>query len=226
MRLNTGAGVAMVDAVGDEVAVALELHARLGVPAASEGSTKPVHDAHAGRVQRRLEVACPPASGWSSVNSRSYRRNSAGSASCAPTQVMVPLTLTASAPGVPLWCRAARAPARRRRGRRRPCCSRCTRRSRRTSAAPCCRGTRRKKPLAGTSAKSSRSIHSAGPRLKRRRPSSGRCGCDRRAAGLAGRAAEDLAPVGQLELQRVEHGHRARAPWPSRSSRSAMSRLA
>ena len=37
-------------------------------------------------------------------------------------------------------------------------------------------GKRRKKPLGGTSAKSSRSIHSSGPRLKLRWPSSGWCG--------------------------------------------------
>jgi hypothetical protein len=57
--------------------------------------------------------------------------------------------------------------------------------------------------LGGTSAKSSRSIHSSGPRLKLRWPSSGWCGWA--AAGLAVLgAAEDLGVVGQLELDRVE----------------------
>ena len=39
MRLKTGLTGPVVDAVGDEIAVALELHARLGAAAASDGST-------------------------------------------------------------------------------------------------------------------------------------------------------------------------------------------
>ncbi len=44
----------------------------------------------------------PPASGWASLNRRSYRRTSALTPSATPTQVMTPLTFTLSLPGVPL----------------------------------------------------------------------------------------------------------------------------
>ena len=44
----------------------------------------------------------PPASGWASVNRRSYIRISAATPSFTLTQVMTPLTLTESLPGVPL----------------------------------------------------------------------------------------------------------------------------
>ena len=99
----------VVDAVGDEVAVALELQMRLGGHGGEPGSTIAL-------AMRRLagfrlaRKSRPPASGWSSVNSRSYRRTSAGTPSCAGTQVIVPLTLIASARACRSWCRGRGAP--------------------------------------------------------------------------------------------------------------------
>ncbi|CFW39672.1 Uncharacterised protein [Bordetella pertussis] len=51
---------------------------------------------------RQARKSLSPPSGCASANSRSYRCTWAGTAWAALTQVILPLTLTLSAPGVPL----------------------------------------------------------------------------------------------------------------------------
>jgi hypothetical protein len=168
VRLNTGLLWCVVLAVGDEVAVALELEAAArAAPAPGPVPGTPVTTCLLLGLSTSGKSR-PPASGLrlgeQAVVQAQFGRHRLVHA----TQVMVPLTFTASAPGVPLLVSGTT------RGLHGGdaavgvlLAAGALDHHSRTSAAPCCRiagGKRRKKPLAGHfGMKSSRSIQTSGP---------------------------------------------------------------